>query len=217
MKPAGTIAGVPGCRQRGYTLIDVMVAFLVMAIGLLGTAYMQTRSVQYGNESQNRSQINIVVSEMIDRMRSNMIRASSASSNLYTATITATEMLTDQNQCAVTSPVTLPITASPRNDAICFLKNLATKVPLSNMQITAVDLDGDTNVDNYRITVYWSDQQLSQGNLDEDSDEGKTQESDCSGLNRTWSGTLTWWDAADITDPEVCLVSHSWQFEVPIR
>ncbi len=196
-------------RSSGFTFVEVMVAFLILAIGLLGTAYLQTRSVQYGNESQNRSQINIVVSEMIDRMRSNMIQATSASSTLYTAAITNAELLADQ--CAVAPPVTVSV----RDDTICFLKQLIVMAPASNMQITTVDLDNDTNIDNYQITVYWSDQQLSQGNLDEDSDEGKISESDCIDLNREWSGDLTWWPGR--IDPELCLVSHAWQFEVPIR
>ena len=91
-------------RQTGFTLIEVMVAFLVLSIGLMGSAYMQTRSVQFGNESQNRSQINMLVGDMIDRMRSNMVPASSANSTEYTNAISATDLDTSECEKYVTRP-----------------------------------------------------------------------------------------------------------------
>jgi type IV pilus assembly protein PilV len=204
----------PQRLQTGFTLIEVMVAFLILAIGLLGSAYLQTRSVQFGNESQNRSQVNIVVSEMIDRMRSNMIQSTNAASSIYTSDITGTELIVfDYEACS--EPV-FPITTSIRKDVVCFYRSLENLIPSSNILISREDLDKDGNKDSYEVTVYWSDQQLSQGNLDPNKSEGKIEEIDCAGVNRTWSNDITWPDSAR-TLSDVCLISHSWQFEVPVR
>ena len=194
-------------QENGFTIVEIMVALVILSVGLMATAYMQTRSVQFGNESQNRSQINLVVSDMIDRMRSSMIQASTASSSTYTDLITETELST--STCDHTS-------ADPRNDVICFYNELATLVPTSNMQITIEDLDNNGSGDSYQITVYWSDQQLSQGNLDEDTVDGQAKEADCSGTSRTWSGDIAWPDPGRSYN-NLCLVSHNWQFEVPVR
>ena len=200
--------------QSGFTLIEVMVALMILAVGLMGTAYMQTRSVQFGNESQNRSRINMLVSDMMDRMRANMIAASSDDSTLYTAPIQV-----DDNVDELSATTCNATTVSARDDTVCFYKQLKRLIPISNLAISTVDLDGDADNkdDNYQITVYWSDQQLSQGNLDADSDEGTTAQADCVGTNRVWSGS------ADLTWPEnglsggICMLSHSWQFEVAVR
>ena len=74
-------------RQRGLTLIEILVATLVLAIGLLGIAAMQLRGLQYNHDSHIRSQIAILASGMADRMRN----ASDASAYTSDFTLQATE------------------------------------------------------------------------------------------------------------------------------
>ena len=49
--------GRPGRRQRGVTLIEVMVALLLFSAGLLGLVSLQARATQYsiGAEDSNRA------------------------------------------------------------------------------------------------------------------------------------------------------------------
>lgn len=58
-------------RQRGAGLIEVMVAVLVLALGLLGIAGMQLVSLQNNHSAALRSQAVLLAYDAIDRMRAN--------------------------------------------------------------------------------------------------------------------------------------------------
>ena len=64
-----------GGRQAGFTLIEVMVAVLVMAIGLLGFALLQTMSVRYAQSANQRTEATNLAYDLLDQMRSNRINA----------------------------------------------------------------------------------------------------------------------------------------------
>ncbi|MBA3979680.1 MAG: type IV pilus modification protein PilV [Alcanivorax sp.] len=57
--------------EQGFSLIEVLVALLILAIGLLGLAGMQTRSVQMNHSAHQSSQANYLAYDMLDRMRAN--------------------------------------------------------------------------------------------------------------------------------------------------
>jgi len=58
-------------KQSGFSLIEVLVALLVLSIGLLGLAALQTTSLQYNTDSYTRTQATLLAYDIIDRMRSN--------------------------------------------------------------------------------------------------------------------------------------------------
>lgn len=58
-------------NQKGYGLIEVLVAVLVLAIGLLGLAGLQTQSLRFNNEAYFRTQATLLAMDMADRLRSN--------------------------------------------------------------------------------------------------------------------------------------------------
>lgn len=58
-------------RQRGAGLIEVMVAILVLAIGLLGIAGMQLVSLQNNHSAALRGQAVVLAYDALDRMRAN--------------------------------------------------------------------------------------------------------------------------------------------------
>ena len=65
------------CRQRGLSLVEVLVTMVIVAIGLLGIAGLQLSSLKLGLIAENRSTAVIVVSTLLDRMRSNISNVSS--------------------------------------------------------------------------------------------------------------------------------------------
>lgn len=62
-------------KQIGATLIEVLVAMVILAIGLLGLAGLQTVSVQSNHGAYYRSQATILANDMADRMRANRTAA----------------------------------------------------------------------------------------------------------------------------------------------
>lgn len=63
-------------RQRGVTLIEVLVALLIMCIGLLGAAAIQLNALKYTDSSSISSQASFVAYDMMDRIRANSTNVS---------------------------------------------------------------------------------------------------------------------------------------------
>jgi len=57
--------------QRGFSLIEVLVALLVMCIGLLGAAAIQLNALKYTDSSSMRTQASFIAYDMLDRIRAN--------------------------------------------------------------------------------------------------------------------------------------------------
>lgn len=66
---------LPPLAQRGATMIEVLVAVVVLAIGLLGMALLQMTSVQSNHSAYYRSQATVLASDLADRMRANRTAA----------------------------------------------------------------------------------------------------------------------------------------------
>lgn len=58
-------------HQGGFTLLEVLVALLVLSLGLLGLAGLQTMSLKFNAQSYQRTQATMLIDSMIDRMRAN--------------------------------------------------------------------------------------------------------------------------------------------------
>ena len=59
-------------NSQGFTLIEVLIALLILTIGLLGMAGLQTRGIQQSQNSYLQTQAAILANDMTDRIRSNI-------------------------------------------------------------------------------------------------------------------------------------------------
>ncbi len=69
-------------HQQGFTLIEVMVSIIILAIGLLGMAGLQTITLKNGQSAYMRSQATILAYDIMDRMRINRDQAINGSYDL---------------------------------------------------------------------------------------------------------------------------------------
>lgn len=56
---------------RGFSLVEVLVSLLVLSLGLLGLAALQTTGMRFNQQSYTRTQAAFQVYDIVDRMRVN--------------------------------------------------------------------------------------------------------------------------------------------------
>ena len=76
-------------RETGFTMIEVLVALIVLAIGLLGVAGVQTLAMKQTTNSHVRSQVSILAYDMVERIRANLPGAEGGEYSNITAAPTA--------------------------------------------------------------------------------------------------------------------------------
>lgn len=133
----------------GFTLIEVMVALIVLSIGLLGIAKMSLTSVQSNNSAYMRSQASVLIQEIIDNMHANRSQATS-----YAITYgQAAAMGTDCSK--VTNCATTDLTAY---DLAIWKTRLAAALPSGNGQIALATVTANGQLETTAtVSVQWDD------------------------------------------------------------
>lgn len=76
-----TLRHHPG-TARGFGLIEVLVAVLILSIGLLGLASLQTNGMRFNHTSYLRTQATVLTYDIVDAMRANRGAAGKAETAL---------------------------------------------------------------------------------------------------------------------------------------
>lgn len=69
-------------RQQGFTLLEVLVAMVIVSIGLVGLAGLMMTSVKNNQSAFYRSQASWLAYDVVDRMRANRTQALSGLYNI---------------------------------------------------------------------------------------------------------------------------------------
>jgi len=120
--------------QSGITMIEVLVATLILSIGLLGLAGLQANSLRANHSAYIRSQAILIAGDAMDRMRGNR-----------SATLNG-----DYNQ-SLTSTVPTSTTTTAQHDLNAWMTNLTSILPSG-----AGGISCDTN-DICSVTIQWDD------------------------------------------------------------
>ncbi len=73
-------------KQSGFTLLEVLIAVLVLAIGLLGLAGLMTSSIRNNQSAYQRTQATWLAYDVVDRMRINRAVALAGGYNMALGT-----------------------------------------------------------------------------------------------------------------------------------
>jgi type IV pilus assembly protein PilV len=134
-------------KNTGFTLIEVLIAMLVLAVGLLGLASLQATSLRNTQSSYNRSLATELAYDLADRMRANLTEAQKYATSSY-ITITPPSSATAQVSCY--SALGCGGNDMAQNDLFEWNKAVTSNLPYGVVGITVA-------APIYTITVSWDD------------------------------------------------------------
>jgi type IV pilus assembly protein PilV len=128
-------------KVRGFTLVEVLIALVIMSVGMLGIAGLYVHSMQAGRTSILRHNAVTLAGDIADRIRANP-RAGAAYSQAGA-----------NNNC-VNSGVNCTIGEMAANDIFLWDQQAATTLP--NGQVSIV-VDNGVVPPTYQITLTWNE------------------------------------------------------------
>lgn len=134
-----------GPRQRGMSLLEVLVAIVVLALGLLGLAALQMTSLKGGHGAYLRSQAAQMAYDMSDRLRANRESAPD-----YAFALPDPRPACDR--------ALAPAGTLPQRDVAEWLNTLACVLPSGNGSVVRV-----AGTDVYDISVRWTEREADEG------------------------------------------------------
>ena len=120
-------------NQKGFTLLEVMIAVFILAVGLLGLANLQMLSLKNNHSAQYRTSATVLAYDIFDRMRLNR----TADYSITLASYSSGSTLKDA-------------------DLTAWKNTLSNELPLGDGSITF-------NGDIVTVTVQWDDSRGSEG------------------------------------------------------
>lgn len=90
-------------REHGFSLLEVLIALLVLSVGLLGIAGLQTVSLRFNHQSYERTQAVVLVSEIIEKMTSNPV---AVRDGIFNAVDTSAGPITGYGTCPTSCTTT---------------------------------------------------------------------------------------------------------------
>jgi type IV pilus assembly protein PilV len=125
-------------NARGFSLLEVMVAVIVICVGLLGIAKMQSLALSNTTTSRQRALAALQAAGMASAMRSNRDYWANVPGNNYTVTITSGTPATVSvpNDAALQADITADLT----NLTACIATTAGTVAKCTNTQLAAFDL-----------------------------------------------------------------------------
>lgn len=149
-------------RQKGVTLIEVLVSILLMSFALLGMAALQAQSMALQTSATTRGNVAVLIADISDRMRSNL----SESPGYDTAVVTPTFAITADWAGQATTP------ATPSTDCkttVCSASQRATfdlttwRIKVRNELPRGSALISGGQQTGINVTVMWFDKEFRSG------------------------------------------------------
>lgn len=143
-------------RHAGMSLVEVLVAVLLISIGLLGAAGMYTRAIQFTIDTERRQLASMVASELMETMRGDTLTVLQADGTPkadlggYVKSAKSTVASVQPNECR-------PLLADPAKRLGCWAARAKKLIPELTDALVAsnfsVSLDAPSGV--VSVTVAW--------------------------------------------------------------
>jgi type IV pilus assembly protein PilV len=135
-------------HHQGFSLIEVLIALVILSVGLLGIAAMVSVSLKSKDSSYMQTQATALAQGILDRMRANRAAADLGSYNInFSGTATTVACVGSTKNCSSTDIANF--------DLADWKASLANTLPTGQGKITTVAVAQMTQV---TISVRWNDQ-----------------------------------------------------------
>ena len=146
MTPHGLAPSRAGRRAAGFTLVEVLVALVILTVGMLGIASLLLSSLQSSRMASSRTQAVNLASDIIER-----IRANRGAGTTYDTTVTPTPTLVANCETAGQTCTTVQMA---QNDLSRWQTSIAATLPGGTGTISVQPIT--TAVFEYTVTVDWT-------------------------------------------------------------
>jgi type IV pilus assembly protein PilV len=135
-------------RQLGITMVESLVALVVLAVGLLGIASLYVTSLQTGRTALIRTQAVNLVSDMGDRIRANGLARDAYDTDTYAG---APEV----QDCVITANCTAATLAE--DDLARWIEAAQATLPSPVATVTFIAAAATGRPDQYQINLQWQE------------------------------------------------------------
>jgi type IV pilus assembly protein PilV len=150
--------------HSGFTLIEVLISMLILAVGLLGLAALQTSTLRSNLAAYNHGQATQLLYDISDRMRANNCEpnftcTSAANAYITTDSNTYAQGHTFNTNCTTVTTAANAIctpTVLANNDLIEWNTAIATTLPMGKGSVTSPDNPATAN-SIFTLAVTWDD------------------------------------------------------------
>jgi type IV pilus assembly protein PilV len=184
----------PAAAQRGFSLIEVLVAMLILAIGLLGLAALQTQGVRFNHDAYVRTSATVLAYDIVDKMRLNRgNQAGYVTANFPVRNAEPVGGYSVENppyNCTGAGATVVSVAV----DLACWLNGIELGLPLGR---AFIDQQAAPNDDLFDITIMWLDREPREFGIQ--TRLAQTQ-AECEAItNRVWADP-----------PAQCFVTQTW-------
>jgi type IV pilus assembly protein PilV len=145
---------------KGFSMVEALVALLVLSIGLLGLAALQTTSLKYNTESYWRTQATYLANDIIDRMRANKSGVNNGNYTVAT-TAAASAALAATKPCGTASCSTSDLAIYDLGQWYTGMKTALPGSTLPTGHLATISRDA-VNTSLYTITINWTERDVTQ-------------------------------------------------------
>lgn len=133
-------------RERGITMVESLVALVVLSVGLLGIASLYVISMQSGRTAMLRTQAVNLVSDMADRIRANGLGGEAYASAEYSGE-------PEEHGCVVDENCTAAQLAE--DDLARWIASVNAALPSPVTTVVFNEAGAAGNPDRYTISIDW--------------------------------------------------------------
>ena len=137
-------------KNKGFNMLEMLTALLILSIGLLGVAILQARGQQFNYVAYIRTQSVFLAYDIMDRMRLNQTVAKNGGYEVDCANVSENMKNCNVGTCSPSELATF--------DTVQWCGLISTTLPEGQATIArSRDVDGD-NKNDYIITLQWREE-----------------------------------------------------------